>query len=351
MLAIPIPFVVSLMLATLAVTLHVRYSEQAPKAMRFILLCALTTGVVGLRWTYNLPIIAILQPILASFIPIVAWITFAHPNEQAIQRIAKHFLAPLLVALCATTRSFWALPLDELLTGIYLFYGMALIRHSTREASFNHISFGCWENAKRAANIAGWMLMFSALIDGAMSLDFAVNQGKLAPYILSVGHLVLLPILSLTVVTVAMSSAPIEETSSQKQSSEKGSTIADKEPSLPIITRDQAKEIVSALELLMNEKSAYLDPELTLSKLSRKLCIPAKHISIAVNMLLDKNISKLINEYRIEHAKCALQQSDQTVTQIMMNSGFQTKSNFNREFSRVTGMTPSQFRQRNQLAT
>ncbi|HDY7774564.1 TPA: helix-turn-helix transcriptional regulator [Vibrio vulnificus] len=350
MLAIPIPFVVSLMLATLAVTLHVRYSEQAPKAMMFVLLCALTTGVVGLRWTYNAPLIAILQPILASFIPIVAWTTFAYPNKQTIQGLAKHFWAPLLVTLCTSTRSFWALPLDELLTGIYLFYGLALIRHSTKEASFHHISFGCWENAKRAANIAGWMLIFSALIDGAMSLDFAVNHGELAPYILSVGHLVLLPILSITVVTVAMSSAPIEETHSHKQRSEKGSSIVDKEPPLATMTRAQAKEIVSAFEQLMDEKSAYLDPELTLSKLSRKLCIPAKRISIAVNMLLDKNISKLINEYRIEHAKRALQQSDQTITQIMMNSGFQTKSNFNREFSRVTGMTPSQFRKLNPLA-
>jgi AraC-like DNA-binding protein len=30
-----------------------------------------------------------------------------------------------------------------------------------------------------------------------------------------------------------------------------------------------------------------------------------------------------------------------------MNCGFQTKSNFNREFSRITGMTPSAFRKSN----
>ncbi|MDM5053684.1 AraC family transcriptional regulator [Aeromonas dhakensis] len=32
------------------------------------------------------------------------------------------------------------------------------------------------------------------------------------------------------------------------------------------------------------------------------------------------------------------------MTQILMNAGFQTKSNFNREFQRITGLTPSQFR-------
>ncbi|WP_435033271.1 hypothetical protein [Aeromonas salmonicida] len=50
MLAIPVPFVVSLMLALLAVTLYVRLAEQAKTACLFLALCAATTGLVGLRW-------------------------------------------------------------------------------------------------------------------------------------------------------------------------------------------------------------------------------------------------------------------------------------------------------------
>ncbi|MGB2146770.1 MAG: helix-turn-helix domain-containing protein, partial [Vibrio toranzoniae] len=92
------------------------------------------------------------------------------------------------------------------------------------------------------------------------------------------------------------------------------------------------------------QDSLYLDPELTLSKLTRKLGIPAKQISIAVNQVHKKNISKLINKYRIDHAKHALITSQDTITQVFMNSGFQTKSNFNREFSTMTGMTPSEYR-------
>jgi AraC-like DNA-binding protein len=98
------------------------------------------------------------------------------------------------------------------------------------------------------------------------------------------------------------------------------------------------------LDKKIRDKAIYLDPDLTLSKLSRKLGIPAKQISIAVNLVHRKNISKLINEYRIEHAKQELTHTDNTITQVFMNSGFQTKSNFNREFSRVTNMTPSEYR-------
>jgi AraC-like DNA-binding protein len=36
--------------------------------------------------------------------------------------------------------------------------------------------------------------------------------------------------------------------------------------------------------------------------------------------------------------------TDEPVTQVMFEAGFQTKSNFNREFLRVTGMSPSDYR-------
>ena len=50
MLAIPVPFVVSLLLGLLAVTLYLGNREQAKFACGFLILCALTTAIVGLRW-------------------------------------------------------------------------------------------------------------------------------------------------------------------------------------------------------------------------------------------------------------------------------------------------------------
>ena len=38
------------------------------------------------------------------------------------------------------------------------------------------------------------------------------------------------------------------------------------------------------------------------------------------------------------------------VTSVMFESGFQIKSNFNREFLRVTGMSPSEYRRANMPA-
>ncbi|MCF4172381.1 helix-turn-helix domain-containing protein [Vibrio sp. McD22-P3] len=338
MLAIPVPFVVSMLLGLLAISLYAQLSQQGKVASMFLGLCAVTTSMVGLRWTFGLGIFSIAQPILASIIPVAAWYAFAHANRGLSTLPAKHFVAPLFIVISAVTQPWLALPLDVLLTLIYVCYGMALIRFSSQEAALINVSLGNWEGVKKAENIAGWMLIFSACVDTFMSLDFTFNQGGFSLYILTAAHLILLPVLSIAVV-VAGINTPVSEESKSKQINPSNETTNSQ-----VMTNERAREITSLLDSKIREDRLYLDPELTLSKLTRKLGIPAKQISIAVNQVHEKNISKIINGYRIEHAKLSLDTSQDTITQIFMNSGFQTKSNFNREFSRVMGMTPSEYR-------
>ncbi|EGA64059.1 helix-turn-helix domain-containing protein [Vibrio brasiliensis] len=341
MLSIPIPFVVSILLGVLAITLYVRFSNQAKVASIFLGLCASTTAMVGLRWTFELSVFNIAQPVLASTIPVAAWYAFVHANRNAGLLPLKHFVAPLVVVISALTQPWLALPLDEILTLTYVCYGIALIRLSSQETVLIHVSLGSWEGVKKAESIAGWMLIFSALVDTFMSLGFAFNQGEWSLYILAAAHLILLPVLSIAVV-VAGVNTPI---SNESKSDESGST-SEIPVSPPSMTNERAQEITALLDNKIRQDSLYLDPELTLSKLTRKLGVPAKQISIAVNQIHKQNISKLVNEYRVEHAKQSLISTQDTITQIFMNSGFQTKSNFNREFSRLTGMTPSEYRKR-----
>lgn len=339
MLAIPVPFIVSMLLGLLAIILYARLSQQTKVASMFLGLCSTTTAMVGLRWTFGLEIFSIAQPILASTIPVAAWYAFAHANRDLGFLPIKHFVAPLLVVVSSITQPWLALPLDEILTLTYVIYGIALLRFSSTEAALINVSLGNWEGVKKAESIAGWVLIFSAFVDTFMSLDLTFNQGELSLYILTAAHLVLLPVLSIAVVVTGINT-PM--TNGEKSKEMNG---ANDEPlSSALMTSERAEEITSMLDSKIRQDSLYLDPELTLSKLTRKLGIPAKQISIAVNQVHKKNISKLINKYRIDHAKHALITSQDTITQVFMNSGFQTKSNFNREFSTMTGMTPSEYR-------
>jgi AraC-like DNA-binding protein len=56
------------------------------------------------------------------------------------------------------------------------------------------------------------------------------------------------------------------------------------------------------------------------------------------------NLSQYVNEYRIRDACTLLRDSDQSILQVALAVGFASKSNFNREFQRVTGQAPSVWR-------
>lgn len=100
------------------------------------------------------------------------------------------------------------------------------------------------------------------------------------------------------------------------------------------------------IQRLLQEKAFYRDSDLTLDRLARRVCIPARQISIAINEATGKNVSQYVNAFRITEACNLLSETKKPVTEIMFEVGFQTKSNFNREFRCSTGMTPLEWRKK-----
>jgi len=70
------------------------------------------------------------------------------------------------------------------------------------------------------------------------------------------------------------------------------------------------------------------------------MLVPVKQSSSAINKVTVANVSRYINLARVAAAKEALQ-SGESVTNGMLSMGFNTKSNFNREFLRITENSPS----------
>jgi len=344
MIAIPLPFVASLLLAVMAGVLFFRREQTTYAAFFFIALCALTSTVVGLRWTTDIAFFKALQPILASCIPVVAWYCFSNAHHRK-QLFCLHTLPPIIVILGSLTYPFWQPPLDPLLTLLYVGYGLALIR-----ASFNsngipeQVRLSEVDSALKAERYAGLMLLISAVIDGAIGFDFAFFNGVHALHILEIGHAIMLPILAGTVVVMSLSMAPStqEEQTNRVERNKKSSSI--NKVSNVTLSDQEIKNIAEKIDALITAKEVFLDPDLTLDRLARKAGIPAKQISIAINQIYGRNVSQVVNEYRIERAKALLITTDKTITQIYLDSGFQTKSNFHREFTRITQQTPSAFR-------
>jgi AraC-like DNA-binding protein len=107
----------------------------------------------------------------------------------------------------------------------------------------------------------------------------------------------------------------------------------------PTQPTEAATELVARLQTLLRKDPLFLDPDLTLSRLARRLQVPVKDLSNAINQICGENVSRFVNRHRIAHA-CELLKQGQSITSALFDSGFQTKSNFNREFLRLKGCSP-----------
>jgi AraC-like DNA-binding protein len=100
------------------------------------------------------------------------------------------------------------------------------------------------------------------------------------------------------------------------------------------------------LQLKMLEEKPYLDPKLTLTKLSKILDIPSYKLSAIINQKAESNFYDFVNRYRVEAVKTALAEgklSEFSMLGIASDSGFNSKASFNRIFKNMTGLTPSQY--------
>lgn len=105
--------------------------------------------------------------------------------------------------------------------------------------------------------------------------------------------------------------------------------------------------------LLINhieKKKSYLDPELTLAKLSKQLDISLHELSYTINRKENKNFNEFINSYRIALAKEKLNDPNfafMSVEGIGADCGFSTKTTFYNAFKKNTNQSPAEYRKMN----
>ena len=117
----------------------------------------------------------------------------------------------------------------------------------------------------------------------------------------------------------------------------------------PLATTDlkQATLLLQRFDtLISNENLHKLEFGITLSQAAKKLQIPARQLSNAINQIHGKSYSMYLNDKRIDEALRLLNmQTKLPVTEVMLQAGFSSKSNFNKEFLRRVGLSPSAYRE------
>ncbi|MEL7091470.1 MAG: AraC family transcriptional regulator [Pseudomonadota bacterium] len=325
--SLPIPVFVAVVLGFAFLRL---WQEQRRLTVLSVLLalCAVQSLIIALAQHYQVPGMRWVQPVTASLIPPAAWIAF---QISAVRGAARadllHLLVPLTVLAALVVAPEF---LDVLLPGAFTGYGIAILAQCLRGADAQPRVVLSHDTIPARIWLAiGGALIASALSEGMIIVAHAADRPELQPWIItvfSVGNLMLIGFFSLS---------PYLRTGAE-------------EPAEPPHTQQAADaDLWLRVQDYMQDRKPYLDPDLTLAQLARKLRVPAKPLSITINRATGENVSRFVNNARIRDAQAALLQG-KSVTEAMFASGFNTKSNFNREFLRVVGTSPSGWLQENQ---
>ncbi|MGO1118874.1 helix-turn-helix transcriptional regulator [Rhodovibrionaceae bacterium A322] len=334
LLSLPLPMISSLLCGLLALMIWRLDLGTLRAKFTFTLLfalCALETFLVGIRFGYGVVDLIPLQRSLPLFLGPLMYLGFASLtlDRPGFRRIAfAHLIAPF-VALGLFWQSVGDLrQLDWLISASYLFYlcvlfqlwrkGPDALTHARLEA---------------AGSLSDWLLRlmgllaFVLLMDSLIALDFALHRGANVPGLISYGTLPLLVILLIILLTIPRLNAP----------------RAKAKPSV-VEGTEQDRQVMAQLAQMMEQEQLYLDPNITVQRLARRLHLPSKTLSSAVNRSQNKNVSQYVNDLRLAHAARLLTEQTDSVTKVAEQSGFLTRSNFYREFQRLYGQSPSQFR-------
>lgn len=349
MIFLPLPFVCALLFLILLVQM-LRQDERAWHDNPFFLLLALyvlQSVVIGLHWGYGLNAVRPLQAVLAALNPAMAWISFRSLTVEESGwrwKTAWPHLLPAMLVLALLL--LWRGPIDLVVILTFLGYGSALawLAYGGPDRLVAPRLDGVLRSY-RSLQVTAFATLLSVVTDLAISADMVWLGGAHAAAIVAGLNVVALLILG-SAASVAGSS-----TVSEPEEEARGA-VASEPPRMQAIVSEAAeedREVAAALDALMAGRKLYRDTDLNLGRLARKLGQPARRVSSAVNRIHGMSVSHYVNKHRIEEACRLLAATDESVINVMMDAGFLSKSNFNREFLRVTGSTPIAWRRENRL--
>lgn len=321
--AFPIPVFAAAALLWVLIRALVR-KDSPPVFLALLALCAGQALMTALSLHYGFAPAGFVRPITAAAIPPLAWIAFVSTALRGLEpRDAVHLIAPAFVGFC---RVMVPAALDLAIPALFLGYGAAVLwalRH--RADDLPRLGLGAGDVPGRLWRLIGWALIGSALSDVGIVAAQLVGRGDLVPWIVSLASSLTLALVGGLALTPDL----------------RPDAAATAEPEPETVAAEA--ELMARLDDLLRRDRLYLDPDLTLNRLSRRLHVPAKRLSEAINRQTEGNVARLVNGYRVE-AACAALTDGQSVTEAMLAAGFATKSNFNRAFQLATGQNPSQWR-------
>lgn len=113
------------------------------------------------------------------------------------------------------------------------------------------------------------------------------------------------------------------------------------------LTQADRERFKSEILVYMNNEKPYLNPDLKQTDLALNMGISTHNFSEVLYYCFGQNFYNFINSYRVVKAQELIKSDtykDAKIIAIAFDSGFKSKTSFNRVFKKHTGVTPSEYR-------
>jgi AraC-like DNA-binding protein len=114
-----------------------------------------------------------------------------------------------------------------------------------------------------------------------------------------------------------------------------------------VVDEVPAPDVVLRIQQGMEVHQLYLRQNLNIEEFAKQVGIHYREVSAIINKHFDTNFFEFVNSYRVTKAKQLLVDpkfADTTILDILLESGFNSKSAFHRFFKRYTGMSAADYR-------
>ncbi|MDJ0645756.1 MAG: helix-turn-helix domain-containing protein [Flavobacteriaceae bacterium] len=116
----------------------------------------------------------------------------------------------------------------------------------------------------------------------------------------------------------------------------------EKSSNVPERLRSKKEELQEYFE----REKPYLNPDLNLVELAKKLNMNRAELSEVINLGFGQNFNDFVNQYRVEAVKQMFSENKQkelSLLGIAFDCGFNSKATFNRVFKKLTSSSPSEY--------
>ena len=334
MITLPLVWLVSV-LATIAAYALAQDTRSPLPARIFLCVFLLTLATIGLllglRLSFDASWAALAQPVVAVLVAPSAYLGFAALTQDGAANWRKTLFingVPVVLAQLAILADI-PVSADVFVLAITSFYLFRTVRLLSYEADdFVHVAPHAMQFVRSA--IYATIILLGLMVATDLSIVAAsllAGDAFILTFLTGVSG-----VFTAFIFVVALIGVPMLLRITKSDTGKSGQPT------------DDDRTMLSALDTLMTDKQIYTDSNLTLARVARRLSVPARDVSNAINRMTGENFSRYINGFRVLHAQKSLRETELQITEVMFEAGFVSKSSFNTEFRRITSQTPSQFR-------